>query len=217
MIAHNVSALIVPGKRGSVYKCATQVTSMLTSKPSETFALVSKAHRIESDLASKVKYIGTISVNPVLRLSELITSSYKLVKNDCIAFLDGDAHVGPSCFQKMMTAFEENPNRVYCSSLKDLGDVDGFVCGAELRSDGVVAPLVYEEQGKGIQPILCLQPGFILFPRRALDAASKNGPCKNMEELSANLREADIEICCVKDAAISYKGLTNLGVEATYA
>ena len=212
-----VTAMIIPGSTGSVHKCATQVTAMLRDKPSETFALVSKLHKVESDLVRTVRYIGTIQINPTLRVSEIMTEAFKLARNECIAFIDGDCRIGPASFQKMMNAFNDDPSRVYCSVLKELGDVDGYVCGASLNDDGSSNPLVYEEQGSGVEPISCLQAGCVLFPKSALEKIASNGPCGSIEELSAKLADEGIEMCCNRSAAITYKGLVNLGVESVNA
>jgi hypothetical protein len=209
----NISAMIIPGKTGSIHKCATQVTSMLTEKPSETFALVSRINQLETDALNEIRYIGKIRVHPAYRPSELMTTVFKYVNNDCVAFIDGDARIGPSTMQKMISAFSENPNRVYCSALKGLGDIEGYVYGCALEEKGS-SPLAKKEKLSGLESISCLHHGCIFFPRKALELVSIDGPCSCMEELSVKMADAGFELVCVRDAAINYKGLVNFGVTA---
>lgn len=211
------SAFIIPGHTGEIAKCALQITSMLHTKPSETFAVASATRKTETDIIRRVKYIGLLQVSPALRPIEIMTSVHESAYNDCVLFFDGDAAISPMSLTKLFEAYQSQPNAVYCATLKDLGDVDGFVYGAYLSENGSSKPLIADEKRIGISRIECLQYGCIVISKSVLSDISQDGPISCIEELSKKLADKDISMYCVNDSFISYKGLTNLGVETSNA
>lgn len=207
------SAFILPGKRGSIAKCSMQLTSILHKKPSEVIAVYNSNQKLEHDLLNKVKYIGKLKVDPTLRKTEIITSVHKFVHNETVMFFDGDGHIGPASLIKLFDAYTSNPNAVYCSSLKDIGDIEGFVCGSSFSEDGSSIPNVKEYLEEDISKIECLHLGCILFPKNILKEISSVGPCSCVEEMSRRISAAGYPMYCVNRSSISYKGLINLEVK----
>tara|TARA_B100001778_G_scaffold334977_1_gene350093 strand:+ start:16371 stop:17024 length:654 start_codon:yes stop_codon:yes gene_type:complete len=211
------SAFIIPGHTGEIAKCALQITSMLHAKPSETFAVASATRKAEADIIRRVKYIGLLQVSPALRPIEIMTSVHESAYNDCVLFFDGDAAISPMSLTRLFEAYRSQPDAVYCAALKDLGDIDGFVYGSYLSEDGSSKPIIADEKRTGRDQVECLQYGCIVASKSVLSDISQDSPVSCIEELSRKLTDKSISMYCVNDSFISYKGLTNLGVETSNA
>ena len=208
-----VSAFIIPGKNGEIARASLQITSMLDVKKSETIVIPNSTHKIETKIIKKIKHIKLLKINPALRPVEIMTSVHKAASEEIIIFFDGNASINSMNLLKIFEAYKARPKAVYCSALKNIGDIEGFVYGSRFSENGEKKPIISDEKRIGTSNIECLQYGCIIFPKKILSEISYNKPCSCIEEVSHRITETGNSIYCVNESFISYKGLINLGIE----
>ncbi len=197
-----VSIVVMPNKYSSVYDSLLRAIIPRKITPDEVVVSDFMLSDIDRKLISNIE--GVKIVPGGSSYLESIKKAFRKTSNGLIIFIDGHVKVPKLYIEKVIAAYLEYPNTVFCTASTDFSENEDFISyGGLENSSGVYPNLVKNSDAiLDIPRVPCLYGGVYAFPNKALHLINESSNL-SFNDVSKFLEHNGFDMRCIKGILVS--------------